>query len=1108
MKNLQNLYEVRKTIRFRLVPQNLKRPYQSGDNQTNIVQQVGNFAKQYTGIIQSFENLAYFQKQDQDSKLSKKVYVKHSWLRNYTKTEFYKAKDKLIKFNKKGQKQGNKVSISDQNVQFLDEYFSNWIVENKECIENLNDFTNRPEKNLKRISDLAYWIRKITKRSNFEFLFELFNENIDHKSSNEEINKIRQSLEKCKMMLKNLEKAVLPSQSLGVEIERASFNYYTVNKKQKDYPKKIQGKERELQKKLSSFKKVNKRTNRQENLFNLNQKLNFLKNVINNLDEDYFVEENFNGNPKLIKDFNHIKLKKAYKFLKKYKYSERSKFYELLSLGKTNEEMKQSCPLFDCSDDNFNKIKRLTEDIASTKDDHHRKRLIEKRAIHFDVIINNGNSCSFEKYKEICSLFQKVAKQFGKIKAEIKALEKEKVDAEKLQSWAVILEKDNQKYILTIPRDAQDNLKKAKEHIDNLENDDSEAWKLYSFESLALQALDKLCFGLDKNTFYPEIKDELQQKNNSFFINGNLKRKDQFSDDGLELIRFYQAVLSLDATKDMLAINNFEGLGEIIKNKYENKENFEKDLKHACYYKKPIQISEETKNKIVEDYQGNLYKITSYDLEKADKEEIAKLKNKTKFERNNPEQHTKIWLDFWSDENTKEKHPIRLNPEFKINFVEKKSDNLENRNLGELKKNRRLKDQFLLSTTITLQAHEKNKVIRFQDQNEIKNQIEEYNKKFNDKINPFETYYYGLDRGQQELLTLGIFKFSEDEKVQFTDESGNTGEYHKPEFVDLEVYQIRENQFLAKNEKGRIVYKSPDQFIDNDNVIEKINIQSCLDLSCAKLIKNKIVLNGDITTYLELKRVSALRKIFDGVMKKRFTSDMVCFNADRSCFFLNIENRGKTENEDLYFYDDKFSEILPLDTIKKELQSYLDNDKNNNAIEKFSIEKVNHLRDAICANTVGIINFLQKTYFGMIVFEDLDINNKNKRISEFSGNLGSRVELKLLQKFQSLSLVPLYLKQFFDLQTKKELDQAGIVQYVQTAGTSSNCPHCGTKNSDKSDKWNSHAYKCKNKNCNFDTAKENQKQGLTALDNSDKVAAYNIAKRGLGKLQLKEETTN
>lgn len=1094
-------YELRKTIRFALQPKNISRAYTPPkSNDEDLHRRVADFIGKYSFVIENLDKIVFSNSEnDEEKKLQKKVYIKHTWLKNYTKTEFYNAKEEIVIYDRK---KNNQISIGDRNVDFLRDYFKNWLNENRGCVENLKRFLNQPEEKQKRISEYAYWIQKILKRSNFKAVFELFHDNIQHKDSDEEILSIKEKLLEVKSLLELLEKELLPSQSLGVEIEQSSFNYYTVNKKPKNYNSEIKDAEQKENKKLLDFKEYNKKNNKKKNAFSF-KSLDFLKAAIENLDDDNFVEEQCGKITEIKKDFNHLKIKSAYKFLKDYKANEKSKFFELLSKGKTDVEIGRECPLFACSDGNFLKIKNLTDQINKASDEKKRKPLKEARGKHFDVVRENGRLCSFKNYKKICSLFQEIAMEIGKIKAEAKALKKEKIDAERLQSWSIILEKDNQRYILTIPRDAQNNLQNAKKYIDSLQGEKSGEWKLHSFESLALRALDKLCFGFDKNTFYPRIESALKLKGKSFFIKDRLKRKDEFSKDGSELVKFYQTVLGLRATGEMLALANFEGLSEIIKTDYANKEDFEKDLKRACYFKKSVTISESIKDEIIKNYQGNLYKITSYDLEKDDDEEIANLKNKQKLDRRSPEAHTKIWLNFWTNKNIENKYEIRLNPEFKINFVENSFKELENRNLGELKKNRRQQDRFLLSTTITLQAHDKSADLNFKGTDEIIKFIEGYNKEFNKKIKPFDIYYYGLDRGQKELLTLGLFKFSETEKVKFAKQDGAHGEYNKPEFINIETYQIKPDKYLEKNDKGRIAYKSASEFMDNFDVVEKISTSSCFDMSCAKLIKDKIVINGDIATYLEMKRVSALRKIYEGMTQGRFRSDTICFNAEKGALFLNIENRGKLENENLYFYNERFKDILSLEAIKKELQGYYNLLKSKKAVEVITVNKINHLRDALCANAVGILSYLQKQYFGMMFLENLELSNKNKRIEEFSGNLASRIEWRILQKFQTLLLVPPVYKQVMVLQDKKFINQLGIVAYIESRGTTKECPHCSTKNGDNSEKWSNHAYKCRNTMCNFDTSDQGKRRGLISLDNSDSLAAYNIAKRGLSLISEK-----
>ena len=122
------------------------------------------------------------------------------------------------------------------------------------------------------------------------------------------------------------------------------------------------------------------------------------------------------------------------------------------------------------------------------------------------------------------------------------------------------------------------------------------------------------------------------------------------------------------------------------------------DLKMVCYYKREISVSENVKDELNKTYLAKIYRITSYDLEKNDKNEIsATTDNKRLFVRNSQKQHTKLWLNFWNKKNIEEKYPIRLNPELKISFVDIRKEELEGKNMGKLNKNRRKEKQFLLS---------------------------------------------------------------------------------------------------------------------------------------------------------------------------------------------------------------------------------------------------------------------------------------------------------------------------------------------------------------------------------------------------------------------------
>lgn len=1023
-------YELRKTIRFLLKPVD----FIPENSDIDVFDTLKSFCEIYKNVINSTEGLIFYKEKSEYIGLSKDIKIKHAWLKVYTKSEYFVAKDQIVKFSN-GRKQSNKVTVNEASVTFLKEYFQRWIVENHECIEALNEYLSAPEHNQRRRAEGAFWLEKINKRSNFEFIFELFNGNIEHKVNNKDISNIFDNLERCKKYLSVLASIFKPCQSLGVEIARASLNYYTVNKKPKNYPSEIHQKRQGLHMQYN-FNDDEKGLLNKVSFFDLNLPLGELKEK-----------------------------------MKQFKAQQKSAFYEFVSRNKSHEALKKDENLKllnDIKEENFNKF--------SNEADR------QKRGKHFQS--------SFKNYENFSKLYKKVAIHLGRIKAEIRALEREQVDAEKLQSWAIIGEHELQKYLVLIPRDAQSNLSKAKKYINDLKDTPGETWKFSTFESLTLRALDKLCFGFDKNTFMASDSSvciELKSKYSQYFEAEKLKRKDQFSEDGKELIKFYQMVLSLDATKTVLAINNFDGLSEVLQKEYESLDGFETDLKKSCYYKREIFISEETKNTFLEQFSAKAYKITSYDLEK---------------ERVSPERHTNLWLDFWANNNGDKKYPIRLNPELKISFVDDRSEELEGRDLGCLSKNRRKEKQFLLSTTISVNAHGKNIDLSFKAEDEVRKFFETFNANFNQERRPFEQYYYGLDRGQKELLTLGMFKFSETEKINYLKNDGTPGECHQPQFIDLEVYKIKADKLIFQNSKGGIVYKSPDQFIDDFEVIERTDVISCLDLSCAKLIKGKIVENGDIATYLALKMASARRKIYEGATREKYISDNICFNSDRQSYFLNYENRGKSEDEDLYFWDSRFALIVSRDEINRELQAYYDQVKNKQNYQLVTIEKINHLRDAICANAVGILHHLYSKYTGMFVFEDLRTAQKERHLVHFSGNLASRIEQKVLQKFQSDGLVPPALKRILNMQSAHEIAQLGCILYVSTDGTSSACPICETKNDDKAKKWGNHSYICINNKCNFTTEDQAKRRELGVLNNSDQVASYNIAKRGMIKMKM------
>lgn len=1113
---LNEKYEIKKTVRFSLKPEskNIHKPEKSQD----ISEDIDNFIKIYDKILLNFENIV-FTRYD-NNKLNWKLKIKFSWLKTYTKQEYYENNIEKYKKNI------NQVEIIKPELKYLLERFQNLLEINKDLLENIRVLSWRPEENKGRKSDLAYYFNQIKKRNNFEFIKELFNNNIQDTNWDDLINEIRDLTKKITSLLEWIEKTLLPGQSMWQVIEKASFNYYTVNKKPKNYEENITKLMHDFHKWLFEFKDF--KTNWYK--FNLNE--NWFNQLISNLDDELFLKRNYWNIEKIEKKYLSLKIENAYKLMKEYKSEQKSAFMEFLSKwfsfqdlkdnkefdfeitkNETKEKSKKKVKIYlfdDITERKFNEIINLSNEIQKlstefnqTKIKDLKDNIIKLKKDRWEYFNERSNIFAFTKYWNFCWEYKKVAKEYWNIKALIKSLEKEKVDAEKTNSWALILEENNQKYLLTIPRETNEklewnetNLNKAKTYIDTLRNESSNII-LYKFESLTLRALDKLCFWKENNSFRKTININIDKYPKFFNQKWRLKDKFEFKknkdDKELDeklLLDFYQTVLTLESTKKQIIIEHFKDFDKFINSSYENLDEFEKELKKTCYIKESKTISESTKNQLINEFNSKLYKITSYDLQKDDKEILNELKNKKTLDRKNPEKQTKLWLDFWEIENQNDKYPIRLNPEIKISFIEKEENFIKNH--SELLFNRKFHDRYLLTTTITQNALNKEINLNYKDKDEIIKTYENYNNEFNKNLKQdWLKYFYWLDRWESELVSLWLFDLSK--------------ENPRDKWVWIDVWELKKDYFLneLENETKTQAYKNLSYFLENNEIFDKKIITSCFDLTTSKLVNWKIILNWDISTYLNLKLISAKRKIYELVSKWKNKSSKIS-TLDKNENILIIDwNTDKIDY--LYIFDERYNNIHKKEFIEKTLKKYLDKvkiDLSDN--DEVSIQKVNNLRDAICANMVWIMTFLQNKYSWMIFFEDLKIKSKNNLFDINNSTLWSRIEQKLLQKFVSLNQVPPTYKQAMSLQDEKNIKQLWIIWYIKTEWTSVNCPCCCWNlfwhwkwpELEKSmchneenkpwimSNWNSCDYHMKNKNYWFDFIKS-----------WDDLAAYNIAIR-------------
>jgi predicted RNA-binding Zn-ribbon protein involved in translation (DUF1610 family) len=974
-----------------------------------------NFLVMYKDLIRSYELALFLEKADSRGegclKIKTKVEIKKSWLRQFARETFY-----LLKV--KNQDTYNKDFAENYGKDLL-----RWFDENKEILAKLDKFVNSSLENKTSRSEISMLIRRIQTKDNVDFVELLSQEGIlNDKIGNE---KIDDFINKTKNFISSLELVSFlwaPKSGQGVEIKRASFNFYTVNKTVMDFNEKI----------IKMQQKFDEKYNRDINKYLL-EKVNFIK----------FLENQ-------TKSLESLSVLDFYEQLKLFKSKQKREFYERLSGGLAFKNLETDFPLFLFSENTH------SHTTAQQEFEKFKSAIPPKRKIFYDY--------NLKRYKQYCTLFKQVAMVIGKIKASIKVLEKEKFETRMLKYWANILKKGNKKFLLLIPKDKMREARIEIEKLPPVKDGEAED-SLFSFKSMTLRALEKL-------------------------IRKNLGKEQQDLADDKKAVELYKNVLEgkFSELQD-LDLQTFK-IDELLNQNFQTKEDFRIAFEKNAYFVEKRELSEEASQAIL-GMDGTIFaEITAYDLER---ELIG-----------NKKEHTVLWEDFWSEENYKNNFLVRLNPEVRI-FFRPRDDEQLNENKRH---NRFSKEHYGVTFSFLENACTKQISNSFVGKDAVKDKIKNFNKEVIDKFIKKEDqeknlWYYGIDRGQQELATLCVVGFQNEETIalpsNITDSKKATKKSLKTIPAQIKVYKIKEEflfneKEIIKDRRGSktkvIAYKNPSYFT-NENIFEE-NEVSCIDLTTAKLIGGKIILNGDLSTFMALKRAGGKRKLLES-LSHISAEAKIEFDEEKKQFKVKREDENFLE---LPYWTEKLEKVLPYAKIQEEFQEYLNNlhSSENFMGDDVSIEKINHLKDAITANMIGIIFHLFREFPGIINLENADISKIDYHLKKNNENISRRLEWSLYKKFQKLFLVPPNLKETILLKEEKELDQFGIINFVKIDGTSKTCPYCEKETKDQKKNHNAygHHYNCSE--CGFNT--ESNRRGLTFIDNSDSVAAYNIARRG------------
>ena len=170
-------------------------------------------------------------------------------------------------------------------------------------------------------------------------------------------------------------------------------------------------------------------------------------------------------------------------------------------------------------------------------------------------------------------------------------------------------------------------------------------------------------------------------------------------------------------------------------------------------------------------------------------------------------------------------------------------------------------------------------------------------------------------------------------------------------------------------------------------------------------------------------------------------------------------------------------------------------------------KRINDMRASLAGNMVGVIDYLYNTHPGFIVLEDLNQSIIESHRQQFEGDITRKLEWALYRKFQTKGLVPpiselIKLREnSFNSKYRDTIHQFGVIKFVDEGSTSLLCPSCCHKAYESSSDDTFIIDKCKgifNCKCGFNN--QTNPGIYSSLDTNDKIAAFNIAKRGFENL--------
>lgn len=853
-----------------------------------------NFFSKLEDYLYDINDYLFFERED-GSIFKGGIVVKSEWMKTH-------AKQQLAEFRYKERSEDNQRNDSrrvkrPRMQHTLSEYkLSDRIIgvydDIVDVYEKLQDVVSRERHERADRAKIALLLGRLKTKGGLPLLVSLVENTTDKKEQGELSLRLKKSGKELLNLLEMGVQNYLPEQSKGYPIAKASFNFYTINKRPIDYTRKI----KEINDRLRvDWKKC------EEWCFGKNKSANDIiwwKTIKADVERRAKGKELLLGEMPMrdIEDYANLR-----QILKNILAQQRAEFSEMIQSAESYSSLQESgLYLFDrISDEDFDEYFDFSEEIEQTatkrnqtRDQYKQRELrtkINRLKKQRGDLLNDAcreTRDRFVDYKRFAAFYRKVAQQHGRLYAQLKGIEKERNESQMISYWAMILQSGSKHQLVLVPKEKASELRNRL----NVSEDKTSNTKLFWFESFSFRSLQKLCFSnieSGSNKFYSDLRNEAEFSRKYSFGGKFISGEFDLQGDEQKKIEFYKDVLSSRTAGKVLSISKEELKQEVLDVDFDCLDDFKVALERVSY-KRMFTVNPHIIDSLRGNFAAQVFDITSLDLRH---EESCKDKE-TVFEYSD-KMHTRIWKEFWSEDNEDSNFDVRLCPEITLLYRKPKSSRIAKYGADSTQRNRYLHEQLTLVTRFTERSNSPGRELSFLAEEDEKKIVENFNREV---LKEDFRFALGIDNGEVELSTLGVYL------PQFAQES-NDATFEMLKKVDefgFPTLTIRDLKYKEKDIKGidRRVVQNPSYFIKEDlycrtfgkshqeyeamfeTLFERRNLLT-LDLSTAKVISGHIVTNGDVVSLFNLWKRHAQRNIY-AMMEHQLAEGSVEIELKRS----------------------------------------------------------------------------------------------------------------------------------------------------------------------------------------------------------------------------------